>query len=567
MHKIASTTVILSGLALAVFAGVIFVTPGAGIEPSQGSTSPYIDTADEWWNSSDTYFYADDYNWTYQVWGCNATGHTYFDVLQETSERTETSQSWNDFYYYIYLDYTNSQTTITNVSDASSIESEGVNFTGGQAYYYVWVWMSYYTYTTQFNKSYTIWNLACDADGNIYTDENDTYIRQPGVINPSNFHPDNDTYDGDTGDSDWYDEFFDTYNGNETLANETYTEFSYGYEIYQYSGTWVEVESSGSAVSSAMHAIFEGYSLYEDKNANGRVDVYMTEDPEWPGYYYVSSASEWAYNLYYTNMSSFDIVPVVNGTNSKTFSFTLTGIGAGLVNYTDSYGLAYAESNITYCYIPQETTEFAFDWNATQVNLKVSHSMSKIYDWKEFITNGNSTAGLEAPHVVKGMSLSMNYWGDSWSESSNWAYTETPNATESEYVSNDTYSFSAGGTDIMQIDASGTYLLNGTATRDLGLVVMPEDVWSAQSNYYESSGEDTATGSYQWSSSIYVFGVTLNDWSGGSFHIDPVFSTLIRTQSSNTTPPVDGYSVLVMLGVSAAISGVLAKRFIKSRKE
>src|SRR5271157_315502 len=565
MKTNAKTLMILSTFLLAIVAGGFLIsTSAAKIKKADAASGPYIQTDEEWWNSTDAYTYNDSYQWDNFVWGVNGsssgTNQTYFDVFQNTTEVSTVSENWSDYYMYVYLDYSNQATVLANVSDPAAVASEGLNFTGGESYYWIWFWISQYSYTTKITENYTIYNLATDSSGNLLTDENGSYIQQPGIVSPSNFHHDNTTYDQNLTHSLYYDSFFDTYNGNGTLPNETYTEFDYGYEIYQYAGSWIQVGSSGnngSSVSSAMQGIFQGYSVYDDRNHNGHVDVVLTEDPENPGYYYVSNDSEWLYNMIFTNCTSFSITPVVNGTNSETISFTLNGIGVALVDYQDTYGVAYADNNVTYCYIPRETTTFTLSWSSTRVDLKAQHEMSETYDWNQYVANGKKTTGLPAEPVLAGTSLCINYWGDSWSESSAWTYTTTDNKTDSTYMSDDTYSFSDGSTDVMAISANGTYVLNGTLIRNQGLVVMPQGAWSAQSNYYESNSEDTATGSYNWKETIYLFGVTLNDWSGGSFKTDPVFSTLIHGSSSSGSQGPESFPwyliVILLVGVVAIV--------------
>lgn len=546
---------ILSTLTVAMVAGAIIIRPGSARISKADSTSPNVEKYWDWENDSSKY----PDNWTYSnydlVWGTNDTvigsngtaNQTYFYVETDVNESSNVNETWNDMYTYIYLDYSNT-TDMTNITDPTS-----TNFTGGQSYYEVWCWMSYYSVTTNLTENFTIWQVDTDSYGDYQTDINGDYIMHQVPI--WDFHPD----------PAWYDWFFDSFPGNNvTFSPTTYTEFYYGYEIYQYTGKWSIAGNSSSEVDSSLDTLFQGYSVYKDRNNNGVFDLNLTEDPTDPEDMVISNDTEWLYNMDFLNYTTFDVSTPITSGNSVYFDFTFSGIVAALLNYTDTLGEAYDDNGIQLAYIPTATTTFNLTWSGNETSLKVGHALSKIYDYDQAKYYHFYVDPLPAMQALDGTSLMINYLGDIWSEQS-FEYTRAE-AGSSEYLENDTFSVgTSNGTNLLQISTKGKYLWNGSVSVDITASELPYATYSALSSYYEHSDSDVATGSVNTMETVFLLCVCVNDWNGGSFSMDPVFSTLINNATGSQGPTSSSQWYLILIIIAAIIAIIAIVVVIKKK--
>jgi hypothetical protein len=552
-----SLTIVLT-LALFISATSLFAGTATPLSVAQGSSEGSYYDDHEWNNSTDAYSDIWNYTDTFLVWGCNATSgnnYTYFLIEETITEDYTVNQTWEDVWIYIYQDHSASSSA---PSDLSNVSSDPSLFTGDQSYYEIWCWYSVYNYSSISTHNYTIWEACTTPAGDLVEDIDGNPVLTREIINTgAEFLVDPDSPD----------QFIVDFLGDFTDSPFNYYELTFGYQVGQWTAAWVESVNASSSIFSSVWTQYGGLVAFNDTNHNHAMDIAIqpsvVSEGEWE---FDTAASEWTYSIYYVNCSDFVVnMPSVQANDSFYFEASLLNITAAIVNYNETLGDAMDSGTAKLAYIPYDTVTFNLTWNANRTDLKVGHEIGNFYNYSVARSLSYNMGATLPMAELDGLSLGLNYFGTSYSEASSEHYSYTANnGTTSSVETDETWDLSIGGSGVISINAAGNYTCQSTSHSQY-LAVIPSGAYSAATNYYAESETDIVTGSVNYSESWFNIVICLPEWSGYAILMDPVFSTFARLQVPGP-PAVDGYSVLMLVGIAGFVTTLLAKRSVSRRK-
>jgi hypothetical protein len=563
--------VFISGIFIFGTFGLADTYDGKETEGTIGSVSYYF--YNENFTDSDSESYNDNY--TYMISAKNIADPTkgaYYLVNEKIFYNYTWSHNYSYYYFYLYND--KDQSALKDAENLSMVEDFADSINGDECFYQVSIWVSQNTYVETKNVTYTFYEIV-DEDGDGFEDYDETtgdYILGP-MVNGSKIEKYIEWVDEETGEE-YYDGFFDSYFGNRSMDSYEYSDCYYGYDADQSIYTYQEAADSANYTYFDLYNYWSGYTIYKDKNGNGYMDMKIYANPNYneelpdsetnSPYIFNKTTFEPEMSVYYLNFSTYEIsMPsIVDG--KINFTFELKGINAILTPYGMELGEAlyldeFEDPTVAKeVYIPSEKISFSYTWNQEKGNFATKNYIG---------TYQTSKTNTSVPLYLTNLSLAIDYWGWIDTYASSWSFNDNATGGNQTTVETELIEIKVGNQPVVAINATGTYLYNNNQTKNMTLIMIPEESISIlySDEYQDENGSDKYESTY--SSTWYSFSLCFNTWNGRSIEMDPTFTTYfsasVLPNGDHESDGISGYDVVLLLGIASFTGALLIKRKIQ----